>query len=112
MHHHAVVVGVSAVAMGLPVRLFYMEFHISPDQSNPFHVQQSVPEVRTGRYAGSAGIDDPNPLAGLGAQAGLTGRPFCRAARSFHNLANSRSGILSFPPSAIWRPVSEEGPAG
>ena len=71
MHHHAVVVGVSAVAVGVPIRLFDVEFHVAADQPQAFNFQQCVPEVRASGHPGAARIDHPNPLAGLRTEAGL-----------------------------------------
>jgi len=61
--------------MGVPVRLFYVEFHIAPDQADALHLQQRVPEVRTGGDPGPTGIHHPNPLAGFCAQVRLPDRP-------------------------------------
>jgi hypothetical protein len=75
MDHHAIVVGVSAVAVGVPVLLFYVGFHVTPDQADALHLQQRVPEIRTRGDPRPARIHNTNPSAGFRAQLRLPYRP-------------------------------------
>jgi len=76
VHRHAVVIRVPAVAVGVPIGLFYVQFHIAADQPEALHLQQGVPKVRTGGRTRPTRVDDTDPLAGLRAETGLPGGPF------------------------------------
>ena len=75
MQYHAVVPGVAAVAMRLPVPLANVYLHVALDQAHAFHFQQSVPEVRPGGVAGPAGVEDPYSKPIRRTKRSLLGRP-------------------------------------
>jgi hypothetical protein len=72
---HAVILGVAAMAVRIPVPLADVYLHVALDQTYPFHFQQSVPKVGTGGMTGAAGVEDPNPKPVRRPERGLLRRP-------------------------------------
>ena len=73
MKHHPVVIWITTVPVGLPIRLSYVKFHVARDQAQVLHIQQCVPEIGTGRGPSPARIDHPHPFTGFRAQVGQPG---------------------------------------
>ena len=76
VQYHAVISRVFAMAVGVPVPLVDMDFHISPDQAHPFLLKHGVPEIRPGGGAYPAGIKHPEASAIAGSEVLLPGCPF------------------------------------
>ena len=70
---HTVIVGVSAVAVGVPVAGPPVDFHIAADQPQPLDLQQRGAEIRAGGGGGAAGIQHPDAAACAGAKFRLPG---------------------------------------
>ena len=76
LDHHSVVFGVAAIAVGVPVLLPQVQFHVASDQANALHLQQSIPKIWAGGNPGPARVDHPHPPAGFSAQRHLPYGPF------------------------------------
>ena len=76
VEYDAVIVGVVGVAVGVPVLLPDMQFHVALDQAQPLHFQQGIAKVRPGGSAGAPRIEHPHPPAAAGVKLLLPGRPF------------------------------------
>ena len=74
VQHHAVVPGVLAVAMGGPVLLANVDFHVPLHQAHAFYFQQSVAKVGPGGMAGPARVEHPHFGASLALEPGLSRR--------------------------------------
>ncbi|MCE2464213.1 MAG: hypothetical protein J4F46_09985 [Dehalococcoidia bacterium] len=73
VQHHAVISGVIAMAVGVPVPLADVDFHVSPDQAHSLLLKYGVPEIGPGSGAHPAGIKHPEASAIAGSEVLLPG---------------------------------------
>jgi len=60
------------VAMGLPVPLAKVNFHVALHESLALHHQQGIAEIGAGGDTGSAGIQDPDACARFSMKSAVT----------------------------------------
>jgi hypothetical protein len=76
VEHHTVVVGVSAVTVGIPVFLPDVQLNVTANKTNAFNFQQGVSKIRTSSHPGTTRIDHSDPPTRFRPQCREAGCPF------------------------------------